>query len=77
MILKSGPSHRGVSNSMDPVVAAVNLLSSLDVSEEFLKWDGPTSALDRGLERGTVKFDSETSRTGFFAKDPLSDIGNK
>ena len=61
-----------------PCCRAVNLLSSLDVSEEFLKWDGPTSALGRGLERGTVKFDSETSRTGFFAKiDPLSDIGNK
>ena len=51
-----------------PCYRAVNLLSSLDVSEEFRKWDGPTSALGRGLERGTVKFDSETSRTGFFAK---------
>ena len=28
-----------------PGCSAVNLLSSLDVSEEFLKWDGPTSAL--------------------------------
>ena len=66
--LKSRSVPKGCFQLNGPCYRAVNLLSSLDVSEEFRKWDGPTSALGRGLERGTVKFDSETSRTGFFAK---------